>query len=162
MKSRRKAREAVLQVLYQCDTLDDWSAEVVDTYFKVFHGGDYSAESVASHENYKYARRLISGVAEKLAWLDQRLSAASTRWSLSRMARVDRNILRMAAYEMEFVEEVPISVSINEAIEIAKHFGADDSSTFVNGVLDSIAVTLGHVRDLPPDDEDEPELKAAG
>jgi len=93
----------------------------------------------ADAENYSFARNLISGVSSYLEFLDRAISSASTHWNLGRMSRVDRNILRIAAYEIGFLADVPASVSINEAIEVAKRYGADDSPMFVNGVLDNLA-----------------------
>jgi transcription antitermination protein NusB len=139
MKSRRRAREAALQALYQCDTLQDWSAEAVDLYFKVFQSESSPIAEDSSQENHDFARALIGGVIEHLSEIDDQISSASTRWSIGRMSRVDRNILRLASYEIAFVPDIPVNVSINEAIEIAKRYGTDDSPMFINGVLDNVA-----------------------
>ena len=79
--------------------------------------------------------------------VDEQLSGASAHWSVGRMARVDRNILRIAVYEMIAIDEIPFNVTINEAIEIAKRFGTHDSPTFVNGVLDHILKGLQQTKD---------------
>ena len=139
MKSRRKAREAALQALYQCDTLGDWSEANVDLYFKVFQGEALASTDSVILENLAFARRLTTGVLQNLAFLDTQISKSSTRWSIARMARVDRNILRAAAYELAFLDDIPPNVTINEAIEIAKRYGTDETHTFVNGVLDNLA-----------------------
>jgi transcription antitermination protein NusB len=143
MKSRRKAREVALQALYQCDTLEDWSHDMVELYFSVYRteAKDTEGNSTAA-ENYQFSRSLIYGVAEFLDFIDSQISVASTHWSLARMSRVDRNILRISTYEMGFLPEIPMRVSINEAIEIAKEYGTDDSPMFVNGVLDNLAHTF--------------------
>mgnify|MGYP006281166885 CR=1 FL=1 len=86
-----------------------------------------------------YGRALVDGVISRLDEIDKLIGLASTNWSVARMSFIDRNIIRIAAYEMHFGHEVPTKVSINEAIEIAKDFGSDDSPKFVNGVLDKVA-----------------------
>lgn len=139
MRTRRNAREAALQSLYQCDSLEDWSDETVDLFFQSFTQEHLAEKASQVEENYQFARKLIFGVREFLAFLDEHISQASTHWNLERMSRVDRNILRLAAFELAFCDEVPINVSINEAIEIAKRFAADDSPMFINGVLDNLA-----------------------
>jgi len=139
MKSRRRAREAALQALYQCDTLDDWSQPAMELYFRVYQPEALASADSAEQENLSFARELASGAAAHLAEIDEHLSASSTRWSVGRMCRVDRNILRLAAFEIAYHPEIPASVTINEAIEIAKRYGSEDSPTFINGVLDNLA-----------------------
>ncbi len=96
-----------------------------------------------------YAVRLVNGVESHVAELDARLSDTSENWAVSRMPIVDRSILRLAAFEMLYVDEVPVSVSINEAVELAKGFGGkDESPSFVNGVLGRIARTMGEEVEL--------------
>ncbi len=142
MKSRRKAREAALQALYQCDTLGEWTSECVDLYFNTFKpetGGVPATVELAPNDNVTFSKTLIHGVLEMLHFVDAQISAASTNWSINRMCRVDRNILRLAVYEIAFLDDIPVSVSINEAIEIAKSYGTVDSPMFINGVLDNVA-----------------------
>jgi N utilization substance protein B len=86
-----------------------------------------------------FARLLACGVVKNLDFVNSNITLASTHWSLSRMSRVDRNILRMAVYELAFLDDIPGSVTINEAIEVAKRYGSADSPMFVNGVLDKVA-----------------------
>ncbi|MCB0311310.1 MAG: transcription antitermination factor NusB, partial [Bdellovibrionales bacterium] len=111
-------------------------------FFQVLSPVNLAKLSQAETANYNFARRVIAGIAENLSNIDECVTAASTHWSLARMSRVDRNILRLAAYELQYEEDIPQNVTINEAIEVAKRFGADDSPTFVNGVLDKIACDL--------------------
>ena len=153
IRTRRRAREAALQALYQCDAVARWSADQVEWFFERYasideEGCDSEAATADDkvkplqqlvHDNTEFARLLAFGVVEHLAEVDQYITAASTHWSVARMARVDRNILRIAVYEMANLENLPINVSINEAIEIAKAFGSDESPMFVNGVLDNVA-----------------------
>lgn len=130
---RRLAREAALSLLYSSDIAESDVAEVVEE-------GRYPADDLVLSD---YAEQLVFGVVEHCAEIDERLAATSENWALDRMPVVDRAILRLATYEMLFVEEVPVSVSINEAVELAKAYGGeDDSSRFVNGVLGRIARTI--------------------
>jgi transcription antitermination protein NusB len=153
MKSRRKAREAALQALYQCDTTGDHSTQAVDLYFEIFHPQareqplDDEEENGTSEkpilgEHQEFSAQLANGVLAHLQEIDTQISAASTHWALHRMCRVDRNILRLATYELLYRPEIPLSVTMNEAIEIAKRFGSDDSPMFINGVLDHVAKLL--------------------
>ncbi len=144
MKSRRKAREVALQALYQCDSLSDWSNEVISRFFENFFPTqdtpkvDGELASVEG-ENLRFAEELIFGVRDRLEELDREIVSISANWSLPRMARIDRNLLRLATFEILYIEGVPVSVSINEAIEIAKRFSGDDAPMFINGVLDQLA-----------------------
>ena len=142
MRTRRQARETALQALYQCDSLDEWDDDSIALFFQAFTQVDLVDDASTGFENAEFCRVLVHGVRDVLQALDQSISQASTHWNLERMARVDRNILRLAAYEMSLVDEIPVNVSINEAIEIAKRFGTEDSSSFVNGVLDPISKDL--------------------
>ncbi|RMG39558.1 MAG: transcription antitermination factor NusB [Candidatus Dadabacteria bacterium] len=138
MKSRRKAREAALQLLYMCDTARNWDPQQIDIFFEAFVLSD-EENSEVERKNTSFSRRLMRGVCENVEYLDSIINQASTRWSVRRMARVDRNIIRLATYELAFEDEIPTNVSINESIEIAKRFGTKDSPVFVNGVLDHVA-----------------------
>ena len=142
MKTRRRAREGVLQGLYQCDALGDWSTECLDLYFSIFQKEALASEDLAVKDNLQFARKLAEGVVACLKFIDTQISSASERWSISKMSLVDRNILRMATFEIFFLDEIPTNVTLNEAIEIAKRFGSADTPNFVNGVLDKIATTV--------------------
>lgn len=96
-------------------------------------------------EGREYADSLARGVADELSRVDDMIRKASVNWRLERMARVDRNILRIGAYELKHSTDVPRAVIIDEGVELAKRFGTEDSSAFVNGVLDRIAEDLGRV-----------------
>jgi N utilization substance protein B len=85
------------------------------------------------------ARELVMGVAHNLKCIDERISEASDRWKLYRLATVDRNVLRIAAYELLFEPEIPAEIVIDEALEIARRFASEESRSFVNGILDRIA-----------------------
>jgi len=141
VKSRRSCREAALQALYQFDTLGEFSPETFQLFLDHFQSqaelDDAAPESRLIAD--QFCHELVHGVVLNIELIDQQISRASAHWSLSRMARVDRNILRIATFELLFCEDVPPKVSINEAIEIAKRFSAPDATTFINGVLDTIA-----------------------
>ena len=156
MKSRRRAREAALQALYSCDTLSNWSYEPVDLYFSILSKQEDAIATPQSGEAALkiskliaierrctfFARQLARGVVDNLRYIDRRLEEASDHWKLGRMSRVDRNILRLACYEMVYMADVPMTVSIDEAIELAKAYGNEESPGFVNGVLDSVSKNL--------------------
>lgn len=127
---RTEARRLALQVLYQSEMVEKAPSAILADKAYVAEEGVPSA----------YAERLLRGVEEHREEIDDQLRTASENWTLSRMPAVDRALLRMAACEMLYVDEVPLSVSINEAVELAKRFGGgDDSHRFVNGILGRIA-----------------------
>ena len=127
---RTEARRLALQVLYQSEMVEKAPSAILADKAYVAEEGVPSA----------YAERLLQGVEEHREEIDDQLRTASENWTLSRMPAVDRALLRMAACEMLYVDEVPLSVSINEAVELAKRFGGgDDSHRFVNGILGRIA-----------------------
>jgi transcription antitermination protein NusB len=131
--SRRKAREAALQVLYQIDL----SGEDAERAIALF------AEYLAQAEELEpFATELVRGCAAQREAIDAKIREVSRHWRLERMARVDRNVLRLATFELLFMADVPKRVTLNEAVELAKRFGDEDSSSFVNGVLDRIASEL--------------------
>ena len=104
---------------------------------------DFWRELPGDAEGREYADQLVRGVRQGLEAIDERIRAASQNWRLERMARIDRNALRLGAYELQTRSEVPRAVILDEAVELAKRFGSDESSKFVNGVLDRIADDLG-------------------
>ena len=130
MNPRHKSREIALQFLYQWDLRgDDLLAEFDDLLVKDRREPDVAA----------YVRTLVRGTIEQKAEIDRRISEAAEHWRIERMATIDRNILRMATWEMAFTEgDVPPKVAINEAIELAKRYSTAESGAFVNGVLDRI------------------------
>jgi N utilization substance protein B len=125
--TRRKARELTLQLLYQRE-LTRADPEEMQANFEEWKG---SSDSVRS-----FANQLLDGVLLNLDEIDRELAAQTSHWRLDRLAAVDRNILRLALYELLFHQDTPPAVVIDEAIEIAKRFGSGESARFVNGVLD--------------------------
>ena len=133
MGKRRKARELAIQVLFHLDFN-------VDDPNKVF---DLICENFNSQRSIRpFSRQLVLGVCEKMKELDGLIRKASKNWKLERMPRLDKCILRLATFEILFIEDVPPKVSIDEAVEIGKKFGSNDSGGFINGVLDNIYNTL--------------------
>ena len=128
MGSRHHARERALQILFQYD-IHGRAGLWLDVFWQ---------ENEATDEVRAFAERLVSGVLEKKKELDAVISKYATNWKVSRMPIVDRNILRAGAYELLWMDDVPAKVTVNEAIELAKSFGDDDASKFVNGILDQI------------------------
>ena len=129
MLERTRSRRQALEILYQREI----TGQSADT---ILEERSYNPED---GEPSEFCRELLAGVQEHQTRIDAELSEISEHWTVSRMPLVDRNILRLAVYEILFVEEIPPSVSINEAVEMAKIFGGDDSSKFVNGVLGKLA-----------------------
>jgi N utilization substance protein B len=140
MGSRHHARERALQILFQYD-IHGKPGLWLDVFWK---------ENEATDEVKAFAERLVAGVLEKKKGLDALIGKYATNWKISRMPIVDRNILRAGVYELLWMDDVPAKVTMNEAIELAKSFGDDDASKFVNGILDKVLATepqLGPKRD---------------
>jgi N utilization substance protein B len=138
--ARRRARECALQMLYSLDVNPGLGVEQVFAHFWKDFAGEAAEERDA--DVMGFAERLVRGAQQNLAEIDDIIQRASKNWRLERMARVDRNLLRLGAYELRFETEVPGRVVINEAIELAKRFGTAESPAFVNGLLDRISQEL--------------------
>jgi N utilization substance protein B len=130
MGRRRRAREVALQFLYQLDLQGEDVAEP--------HADEFWARHPVDAETREFADTLVRGTKRQQGKIDDLISQYAEHWALDRMAAVDRNLLRLALYELLWHSETPPKVAINEAIEIAKKFGTQESSRFVNGVLDRI------------------------
>lgn len=129
MSLRSRAREIVLQILYQDDMNKERSTDEDLPFIR---------NRLHSNGNIiDFALELLSGVREKISDIDQQLSAVAENWRISRMAATDRNVLRLGAFEILFYE-TPAKVAINEAIELAKRYGTELSPTFINGILDRL------------------------
>ncbi|MBI82981.1 MAG: transcription antitermination factor NusB [Planctomycetaceae bacterium] len=127
MVRRSRAREVVLQILYQDDLNPDGQGQTAESFLV--------SRLHADEELTAFARSLLSGVRRNRGELDELLSKTAENWSLERMAVTDRNVLRLGAFEILYTE-TPDRVAINEAVELAKRFGTDQSAQFVNGILD--------------------------
>ena len=129
MPRRSRAREIVFQVLYQDDLNPNHSVSATDTFLR--------ERLQNNQELIKFAQSLLSGTRRNRSELDEMLKAKADNWSLERMAATDRNILRLAAFEILY-SDTPDRVVINEAVELAKRYGSKQSPQFVNGILDSL------------------------
>ena len=134
MGARRKGRELAVQALYQIDLTGDPADAALHLFFDACEAGSRAKE---------FAAALVAGVREHRQRLDELIAQASEHWRFERLSRVDLNVLRIAAYELSETRQVPTSVVIDEAIEIARRFGTEESAMFVNGILDQIATQLG-------------------
>ncbi|HOS91976.1 MAG TPA: transcription antitermination factor NusB [Armatimonadota bacterium] len=132
MQSRRQARRQALRLLYQLDVVFGFSREAVES--ALVRWQRYSDERPAD-EAVLYVADVVHGVAERVQELDALIAYYATDWSVDRMASIDRCVLRLALYEMRYRDDIPLNVSINEAVELAKRYGDSASGTFVNGVL---------------------------
>ena len=130
MGRRHLARELALKVLFELET--DGSDPTRSLQY-------HAAEARADDNVTAFAGTLVAGVLEHQAEIDARLAEASRNWGLDQMAKVERTLLRIATFEIEFLPSVPLKAAINESIELAKTFGGPDSGKFVNGILGRIA-----------------------
>ena len=133
MGLRHLGRELALKALYRNDICGTSSNEDLVQFFE-----DFTADERAR----KFALMLVDGVRKEKETLDKHIAAALENWSIGRLSRVDHNILRLALYELLYVEDIPARVTIDEAIELAKAYGDNESGRFVNGVIDQIAGRL--------------------
>lgn len=123
---RRQARETALQVLFQIDIGKTEPNLALTNTAEEFGAGPQEIE---------FARQLVWGTLEHIEDIDAMIASVSKEWQLNRMANVDRNIMRLALYEIKYRSDIPANVSVNEALELAKVFGSPDSARFVNGIL---------------------------
>ncbi|MFN0063342.1 MAG: transcription antitermination factor NusB [Myxococcaceae bacterium] len=135
MGARTLGRERALQALYQLEVTPGEVPVAVDGAFS-------SEDERVDPDARRFALDLAEGVRQHLTDIDKLIEAHSTNWRLDRMARVDRSVLRLATYELMFRPDIPRKVTLNEAVELGKRFGAEDSSAFINGLLDKIAAQL--------------------
>lgn len=129
MRKRTQAREYALQILYQIDVRKDPEDRILVDFWK-----NIEAEPEVSD----FAAKLVIGAIKNKKKIDEVISKYASNWKMSRMAVIDRNVLRMATYELLFCDDIPPKVSINEAVDLAKKFGDTESGKFVNGILDKI------------------------
>ena len=129
MHQRRKAREVTLQVLYELDVLGIDIREAIDRFWANFD---------APEEARKFSSFLIEGTWNNREKIDSLISGSSENWTMARMSRVDKSILRMAVYELLFCHDIPPKVTLNEAIDLGKVYGSENSGAFINGILDAL------------------------
>lgn len=129
MKKRTRARELALQFLYQLDLRGDAMLD---------EAREFVVAEERDAETTRFALRLVQGTHENRATIDQMIQSVAQNWNISRMAVVDRNVLRLATYELVHCPDVPPKVAINEAIELGKRYSTQNSGAFINGILDKI------------------------
>lgn len=133
MGQRRRSREMALQILYQMEVIDAPPSEAIRLYYECFD---------SPLELRPFCEEIVNGVYLHRQEIDQLISSTSEHWRLERMSIVDRNILRLALFEMMHCRSIPPKVTINEAIELGKMFGSSESGAFINGILDHLLPTL--------------------
>ncbi|MBR0596622.1 transcription antitermination factor NusB [Sinanaerobacter chloroacetimidivorans] len=126
---RTEARELFMQLLFQMDIQNDYSSELK---------GRFVSEYMQDSNQLEYFNQLYAVTSEHLAEIDKKLESCSENWKISRMAKVDLAVLRLSVAEILYMTEVPDSVSINEAVDLAKKFGGEDSGKFINGILGKV------------------------
>ncbi|MDY6857003.1 MAG: transcription antitermination factor NusB [Thermodesulfobacteriota bacterium] len=133
MGGRRKSRELALQVLYQIDISCENGRSALEIFWESFK---------VPRKSREFSERLVVGVSDHKEDIDNIIGRYSKNWSLKRMPKVDRNILRLSIYELFFCLDIPAKVTINEAIELGKKFGTEKSGSFINGILDSVSADI--------------------
>ena len=133
MGTRRQARELAMQALFYMDIRKDASEETLEYFCGCF---------CPSKKSRPFFRKLVNGVLETKGQIDSLVERYSQNWNISRMSCVDRNVMRIAVYEMLYCDDIPPKVSINEAVDIGKKFGTQESGAFINGIMDSIREAL--------------------
>lgn len=141
MGKRRAGRELALKMLFQIDVAKRPLEEVLQVTREQFNG---------PQNTWDFAEQLVRAVIEHQKDIDETITKFASGWTLDRMASVDRNLLRIALCEMLYLEDIPYSVSINEAVELAKVYSTGESGKFVNGILGNFARESGFVRDTRP------------
>ncbi|MBM3705822.1 MAG: transcription antitermination factor NusB [Actinobacteria bacterium] len=137
-KSRRKAREEAVVILYQSDLLKKDVEKIFET------------EILFGKQADDFTKELVLGVSKNLHDIDDKIKSVVENWALERIAIIDRNIIRVAIFEMLYIDEIPLKVSVDEAIEISKSFGAkDDTPRFVNGILGKILADIQGTKNEP-------------
>jgi transcription antitermination factor NusB len=129
MGNRRKGRELAIQILFQMEFNPGDTDEICDLVCENFN----PSKSIRA-----FSRKLVCGVRENIEYLDRLIRKSSKNWRLERMSKVDKSILRLSTYEILFMKDIPHKVSIDEAVELGKKYGTDESGAFINGVLDNI------------------------
>jgi N utilization substance protein B len=133
MGNRRRSRELAMQALFYVDMRQNKSEEILDLYLQSF---------TPSKKVLPFFLELVNGVIREKDQIDKMIERFSSNWKMSRMSCVDRNIMRIAVYEMLNCSDIPFKVSINEAIDVGKKFGTEESGAFINGILDSVRLVL--------------------
>jgi N utilization substance protein B len=129
MGTRRQARELAMQALFYMDERNNASVEMLEHFCGNFR---------PSKKSQPFFLKLVNGVLEAGSELDALIERFSTNWDINRMSCVDRNVMRIAVFELLYCDDIPPKVSINEAVDVGKKFGTEESGAFINGIMDSI------------------------
>lgn len=140
MGKRRKARESTLQILFQLEFNDTGLENILESFWK---------EKKASEEIKEYSRWLVEGIMSCREEIDQLIQSVAENWRIDRMALVDRNVLRIAVFELLYEEKIAPAIVIDEAIEISKKYSSEESATFVNGILDAVRKKIERIQRPP-------------
>jgi N utilization substance protein B len=133
MGTRRQARELAMQALFYMDMQNQVSLQMLEHFCELFR---------PSKKTDPFFLKLVSGVLENRAEIDALIERFSKNWKIDRMSCVDRNVMRIAVYELLYCQDIPPKVSINEAVDVGKKFGTEESGGFINGIMDSIRAAL--------------------
>ncbi|MGV8073424.1 MAG: transcription antitermination factor NusB [Syntrophobacteraceae bacterium] len=133
MGRRRHARETALQILYQIDMTDIPHEQAFDLFYEHFDVPAFVRP---------FSEQLVQGVAQHKSEIDGMIVSASQHWRINRMSIIDRNVLRIALFEMLYCPDIPLKVSLNEAVDLGKTFGSEESGSFINGILDHLLPEL--------------------
>ncbi|MBL8229758.1 MAG: transcription antitermination factor NusB [Bryobacterales bacterium] len=157
MPSRHRSRQRALQVLFQVDVNSQDPFDAIDDFYETLHTSEDDTQDLPENPQRPprdgFMEQLVRGTASQLEAIDLKITAHSQHWRLERMATVDRNILRVAVYEMCYLD-TPAPVVIDQALELARRFSSDEAVAFINGVLDAVR------REMEP--EPPPDAGAAG
>jgi N utilization substance protein B len=145
MGKRRKARESTLQILFQLEFDITEPEKVLDSFWK---------NKRATKEIKEHSRWLVGQITSHRENIDQLIQSVSANWRISRMAIVDRNILRMAVCELLYEESLAPAIVINEAIEIAKKYSSEEGATFINGILDAVRKEIQELKRASKEEKD--------
>jgi len=146
MGKRRKARESTLQILFQLEFNDRGLENIFESFWQ---------EKKASKEIKDYCRWLVEGVVSHKERIDRLIQSVSENWRINRMALVDRNVLRIAVFELLYEENLAPAIVIDEAIEVSKKYSSEESATFVNGILDAVRRRIEKVQRRPKEEKND-------
>lgn len=147
---RRKSRELALQVLFSLETQNGQETSLDSEHAQLAladYMQNFAPKNFEEIVDVPYLQRLVAGICADVKAIDAELEKHSEHWKLYRMTRIDRNVLRIGVEELKSFRDVPSKVTLDECVELAKRFGTDDSSAFVNGVLDKVRHSLGRAAD---------------
>jgi len=146
MGKRRKARESTLQILFQLEFNDRGLENIFESFWQ---------EKRASKEIKEYCRWLVEGIVSHRKKIDQLIQSVSENWRIDRMALVDRNVLRIAVFELLYEENLAPAIVIDEAIEVSKKYSTEESATFVNGILDAVRRKIEKMQRQPKEEKND-------